>query len=88
MRRADPHRALLRVLIARYPGLMVLTSRTEPWASATFVGARHMLTCGGTPDLKGIEDAQFDLPGHILADISVERGANGILIEALTIEGD
>ena len=88
MRRADPHRALIRVLTGRYPGLLVLASRTEPWASVTFTGARHMLTCTAEPDLTGIEEEEFVLPGHILADIGVERSGEHRTIEALTIEAD
>ncbi len=85
MRRADPHRALLRALTARYPGLLVLDSRTEPWASVTFTGARHVLTCTG-PDLTGIEDAEFDLPGHVVADVAVTRSTGLMAVEVLTIE--
>jgi hypothetical protein len=86
VRRADPHRALLRSLTARYPCLLILASRTEPWASMTFVGARHILTCAAGPDLTGIGDEEFALPGHIVADIGVELEADRVVIEALTIE--
>lgn len=86
MRRADPHRALIRVLTARYPGLLVLASRSEPWASVTFTGTRHELTCEGGPDLTGIEEAELALPGHIVADVQVTRSGRRISIEALTIE--
>jgi hypothetical protein len=88
MRRADPHRALIRALVARYPGLLILTSATEPWASSTFNGARHRLLCAGGVDLTGAEEAELPLPNHIVADLSWEAGANGIVIEALTIESD
>ncbi|MFD1610920.1 hypothetical protein ACFSCW_03805 [Sphingomonas tabacisoli] len=86
MRRADPHRALIRVLTARYPGLLVLASRSEPWASVTFTGARHELTCQGAPDPTGIDEAELALPGHIVADVQVTRSGGRISIEALTIE--
>jgi hypothetical protein len=88
MRRADPHRALIRALLARYPGLIVLSSRSEPWASVTFTGARHMLTCAGGVCLAGIEDAEFTLPSHICASITAEPDGDRLLIEALTIEAD
>lgn len=86
MRRADPHRALLRALTARYPGLLVLASRSEPWASVTFTGARHILTCAAGAKLAGIEDAEFLLPGHVVADISVCPEDKHVIIEALVIE--
>jgi hypothetical protein len=54
MRRADPHQALIRALIGRWPGLLVLAGTSEPWASATYTGARHTLTCAAGPDLTGI----------------------------------
>jgi hypothetical protein len=88
MRRADPHRALIRALAARYPGLLILTSATEPWASATFTGARHRLLCAAGVDLTGAEEAELPLPNHIVADLSCETSANGTVIEALTIEED
>ena len=88
MRRADPHRALIRALVPRYPGLLILTSATEPWASATFTGARHRLLCAAGMDLTGAEEAEFSLPNHIVADLSWEAEANGLVIEALTIEAD
>ena len=86
MRRADAHRGLIRALSARYPGLLVLASRSEPWASATFVGERHLLTCAAGVDLTGIEEADFDLPGHIVADVALSRDGERMIIEALTIE--
>ena len=86
MRRADPHRALIRALVARHPGLLVLASRTEPWASATFVGARHELDCAPGVDLAGVEDAEIGLPGHILVDVCVDPDGDRVRIEALTIE--
>ncbi len=86
MRSADPHRALIRALAARYPGLIVLASRTEPWASATFTGARHVLDCADGPDLTGLIDAEFDLPGQLVADIAFNARDGRLLIEALTVE--
>lgn len=85
MNRPDPHRALLRALAAAYPALVILGGRTEPWASVTFTGARHILTCRAGPDLSDIADRDFALPGHIVADI-VARPGDELVIEALTIE--
>lgn len=86
MRRADPHRALIRALIARYPGLLVLAGASEPWVSVTYTGARHTLTCVAGPDLSGIGEEEFALPGHIVADIAAEGAGDRMTIEALTIE--
>lgn len=86
MSRSDPHRPLLRGLTALHPGLMILTSRSEPWASVTFTGARHVITCAPGPDLAGIEEAELPLAGHIVADIIVRARGAHIIVEALTIE--
>ncbi|HYZ47786.1 MAG TPA: hypothetical protein VE567_02715 [Sphingomonas sp.] len=86
MRPADPHRALIRALARHFPGLLVLASRTEPWASITFTGTRHILTCADGIDLARIEDAELPLPGHFAADVRVSRDGERLTIEALTIE--
>ena len=86
MRRADSHRGLIRALTARYPGLVVLTSACEPWASATFTGARHRLLCVAGVDLAGAEDVELLVPNHVVADLIWRTERNGVVIEALTIE--
>jgi hypothetical protein len=78
-----------------------VTSR--PWASITFSGERHDLAlCLPGPGaqaavdafLDGLEDRDFALRGHILADIEatgVRRDADGqirLTLEALTVEDD
>jgi hypothetical protein len=88
MKRADPHRALIRALLQRYAGLMVLSSRSEPWASVTFTGARHVLTCATGVKLEGLAETGFSLPGHIVADIAAHETDGRLIIEALTIEAD
>ena len=88
MRRADPHRALIRALAMRCPGLLVLASTSEPWASATFTGARHELRCDLGVNLNGAEEADLPLPGHLVADLSWRVEGTGLVIEALTIEAD
>jgi hypothetical protein len=74
---------------------------SRPWASITFSGERHRLSlCLPGPGaqaavdafLDGLEDREFGLRGHILADIEaagVERDADGqirLILEALTVE--
>lgn len=76
-----------------------LTSR--PWASITFAGERHaVVLCLPGPGaqaavdafLDGLEDREFALRGHIVADIGatgIRRDGDGqirLMIEALTIE--
>jgi hypothetical protein len=99
--RRDCHGRLLAALIERAgPGGDVADSGITAWASATFVGARHTvsLTLAGE-DAEGraealalaLPEAEFSLPGHIVADLSVDAveartdGAT-ISLSILTIE--
>jgi hypothetical protein len=101
--RPDAATALLRALGDRLAGAgadyRVEELRCRSWASATFTGARHQLVLlvegeeSAERFLSGIEEAEFALPLHILADISVEskeRSEDGVRIalEALTVEDD
>lgn len=88
MRRPDAHRALIRALVGRYPGLLVLSSRSEPWASITFTGARHVLFCGRGVEVGGIAEEEFQLHSHVVADIAARDDGAALVIEALTIETD
>jgi hypothetical protein len=67
------------------------------WASATFAGARHLITLGGaaSPTLDrwvaDLPEAEFALRGHLVADLVVagmhrRGGAVTIALEALTVE--
>ena len=83
---------LARALERRGP-CSILAQREQPWASATFVGARHevRLVMEAENFLKGINEAEFDLGDHLLADIVVKMlervdGALIATLEALTIE--
>jgi hypothetical protein len=101
----DSATALLRAIAARLDAefeLEEICSRS--WASATFTGARHELALriGGdgagaalSAFLAGLAAAEFELRGHILADIALvseERrdGEDELLLklEALTVEDD
>jgi hypothetical protein len=102
-RRGDAHSLLLRALGARVrrggPGTIV-SSGSEAWASATFSGARHSLTlriegsdaANRASQLAGeLDGIEFDLPGHLVADIAVtsrQDSGDGVAleIEALTVE--
>lgn len=81
----DAQRALTRALAARWPTLTIRDARSFPWASVTFSGDRHVLTIAPGADLTGIEDAEFDLGGHLVADIAVEVNGAGTTIHALTL---
>jgi len=102
----DAATALLRALCASFASfdgefrVDELTSRG--WASVTFSGARHRVSfsldgagAGAAADdfLEHLEEAEFDLGGHILADIALvgeERNLEAdrvqLSLEALTVE--
>ncbi len=93
-----PHRRL-RHLLARElpPGLTLGASTLRPWASANFVGARHLFPCalavGDAAMLRAalhdrLSAAEWTLPGHIVADVVVECATepNALRIEILTVE--
>ena len=100
--------ALLRALIGRaeVPRNKILLSDAQSvdWRSLTFAGERHEfdLRVQG-PDLRaivdrmcrGLEDAEFSIPGIIVADIAVVGapiaaldGSTSLTIEALTVSED
>lgn len=104
----DAATALLRALGARFAGFEG-TFRIEEvssrcWASVTFSGARHRIrfslagaNAGAAADafVEALEETEFDLRGHILADIALigeERDPAGeraqLTIEGLTVEDD
>ena len=99
----DATTELLRALTVNMVNFEIEEARSRSWASATFTGVRHALTLRlDSPDaaaaadlfLDGIEEREFDLRGHYLADIAVivrEDIAGGgvrIGLEALTIAAD
>ncbi len=95
---ACPHGRLGRLLARELPhGLTLGTSTWRPWASASFVGARHAFPCqAAVGDLEAIRRSlrarlsavEWRLPGHIVADIAVESddSGRGLRIEVLTVE--
>lgn len=75
----------------------IISASWERWASATFAGARHRITVAMTPCpateawLGGLPDAEFDVRGHLVADvdvIAVRRLAPRVEVdlEILTVE--
>lgn len=83
-------------------GIYLTDCRSTDWQSLTFIGERHRLELRFTgPDAEalaesvcsGLGEAEFSIPGQIVADIAVEGrperladGSVAIAIEALTIE--
>jgi len=104
----DAATALLRALcvhFVHFAGLFRVDElSSRGWASVTFTGARHKVAFslegeGAARAADGfaaqLADAEFDLDGHIIADIALvgeERSPAGdrvkVRIEALTVEDD
>jgi hypothetical protein len=93
-----PHRRLRKLLEQALPvGLALGESNFRPWASANFVGARHIFAAtlaagdGGATAAalqSALNAAEWPLAGHIVADALVETESDGIMIriEILTVE--
>jgi hypothetical protein len=96
---------LLRALIARAgvprDRILLTDAQSVDWQSLTFVGERHVLHLRVAGEesqavvermCSGIEDAEFNIPGQIVADINIagppvpaSDGSTSLSIEALTI---
>ena len=96
---------LLRALLARAginrDRILLTNFRSIDWQSLTFVGERHEMELRiPAPDAEplasilcdGLADAEFAIPGQIVADIALERppslnrdGSVSLKLEALTI---
>ena len=97
--------ALLRALIARSgevrDQVLLIEWASTDWQSLTSIGERHIIAlklCGPQATAacarltSGLADAEFALPGHVLADIALigepELGLDGsrtVRMEALTV---
>ena len=75
----------------------VVETESTRWASATFSGARHVLTvevessAAGTEWLASLPEADLPIRGHLVADLAVVRHARSAArieatVEALTVE--
>jgi hypothetical protein len=89
--------ALREAAIAAGCPIEIAAADQMRWASATFVGARHLLRLlgGASPALEAwlaiLPDADFALRGHLVADLVVTRvqregGAVTVSLEILTVE--
>jgi hypothetical protein len=93
-----PHRRLRHLLAGALPtGMTIGASTFRPWASANFVGARHIFPCVlAAGDAQAASAAlqselgavELALPGHVVADVVVECGEapDALQIEILTVE--
>ncbi|HRE36247.1 MAG TPA: hypothetical protein PK217_14370, partial [Sphingopyxis terrae] len=74
------------------PGAQLGASTMRPWASANFVGARHLfpltLPAGTALTDLSAQLAAFNwrLAGHIVADVAVEPQPGGLQVEILSVE--
>lgn len=96
----DAARALIAALMAAaltaHIILTIAETEERPWASATFNGARHVVTVELDGDAAAIDrwlaalpEVQWAMRHHIVADIAMaERSAGGAVIEALTVAND
>ena len=94
-------RALIRQAAVPRDRILLTQWRSVDWQSLTFVGERHIISLrilGPDPEApverltSGLEDADFVIPGQIVADIAVvgepELGSDGSIalnLEALTV---
>lgn len=87
---------LLRAIAVHTGPVTTLTVQSEPWSSATFTGARHILRFDAMagPQLdtfcRNLHELEFAMPDGFVADINlVERGVQGpierIGLDVLTI---
>ncbi|QNM83481.1 hypothetical protein H8M03_03865 [Sphingomonas sabuli] len=94
-------RALLRRGGVKRDRILLTEFRSTDWQSLTFVGEQHQISLrlpSSDADalaallVDGIEDHEFEIPGHVVADIVLvgdpQRQADGsvsLTIEALTV---
>ncbi|NBU84599.1 MAG: hypothetical protein EBS21_08405 [Sphingomonadaceae bacterium] len=89
------HAQLCAALMRMAGPAQIIRSQDRPWASVTFSGARHWITLNVPSDrvaaLKAdLPEAEFNLPGQLVADLTItttrDLGLETQLdIEALTV---
>lgn len=98
----DATTALLRAIAEAFPEQSFTAEEvwSRSWASATFTGSRHEIAFRISGDgadaaagrfLSGLDAREFQLRGHVVADISLVAREGGseearIRLEALTVE--
>lgn len=96
---------LLRALLARADvprdRILLIDWDSQDWQSLTFTGERHVIVlrivgvdaeCATRRLIHDLKDAEFEIPGHIVADIALTHpprrsldGSFEVELEALTI---
>lgn len=98
----DPHTALANAIIKSATTASISQSSSRPWASITFAGLTHSFTVrfgGHEAEVQArsmaarISCDEFDIRGHLVADISaqepvIDGDTATIEIEALTVEAN
>jgi hypothetical protein len=95
-------RSLLRRAGIDRDRILLTEFRSTDWQSLTFIGEQHQIRIRiPAPDaaevasrlVNGLADDEFEIPGHILADVALageperrQDGSIAIAIEALTVE--
>ena len=95
-------RQLLRRTGVERDRILLTEFRSTDWQSLTFIGEQHRirLRVPGAEAaqiagllVNGIEDCEFSIPGHVVADIALsgdpevkDDGAVELVLEALTVE--
>jgi len=89
------HTQLCAALLRMAAPAQIIRSQDRPWASVTFSGARHWITLHVPSDRAGalvaeLPEADFNLPGQLVADLAITAthalGTETQLdIEALTV---
>ena len=93
MPRRDPNpaRLLAAALIQAVPGARITAHDETPWASATFVGSRHVLEmqCPDAAAAQGaagrLPEAEFNLRGHLVADVGAVATGALLALEILVL---
>ena len=96
-------RALLRRVAEARDRVLLIEANSTDWQSLTFTGERHLFAIRITGAdaaaiartfTDGLSDAEFEMKGHIVADIATlpvieeEDGSVLVRIEALTVGAD
>ncbi len=91
-------RALRAYFTSLGSAVTIESSASRPWSSITFHGERHRIAlsvpsqAAADAFLDGLDDREFILRGHVLADIEatcVKRNPDGdvsVILEALTVD--
>lgn len=89
------HAQLCAALLRMADPAHIIRSHERPWASVTFSGARHWITLHVPSDRAGVlvaelPEADFNLPGQLVADLAITatrdlEADTQLDIEALTV---